>query len=66
MSVRKIPSRIVAPNIELEGDNDDDAANLHNHTYGIMSNLLTKFAVGLSAMIHNVGHVGLPQLFVDQ
>jgi hypothetical protein len=60
ISVSKLLSRIVAPNIELEGDDDDAAANLvHDHTYGITSNPLTQFAVVLSALIHDADHVGL-------
>ncbi len=58
-----------------EGDEDDDdeysdssedgnvgeiASHLHNHTYGIASDPLTQFALVLSAFIHAVDHVGLP------
>jgi hypothetical protein len=66
MSVSKLLSRIAAPNIELEGGKNDAAANLYDHVYCIMSDLLTQFAAVLSALIHNVDHVGLPNFVVDQ
>lgn len=59
-----------------EADDDDDdsdssednsvpasaemASHLHNHTYGITSDPLTQFALVLSAFIHAVDHVGIP------
>jgi hypothetical protein len=36
------------------------AADLHNHTYGISSDPLTHFAAVFSALIHDVGHTGVP------
>jgi hypothetical protein len=55
MSVVKLLSRIVAPNLTA---NDIDttgniASTLHDHTYGITSDPLTQFAVVLSALIHD-------------
>lgn len=55
MSVMKLLSRIVAPNIA-----SDDARELHDHTYGITSDPLTQFAVVFSAMLHDVDHLGVP------
>jgi class 3 adenylate cyclase len=56
MSVSKLLSRIVAPDNDF-GKNEVD---LHDHTYGITSDPLTQFAVVLSALIHDVDHVGIP------
>ena len=36
------------------------AADLHKHTYGISSDPLTHFATVFSALIHDVGHTGVP------
>ena len=33
---------------------------LHEHTYGITSDALTKFTVVFSALVHDVGHTGVP------
>ena len=54
MSVVKLLSRIVAP------DHQDVKTNLHDHTYGITSDPLTRFAVVLSGLIHDVDHQGVP------
>jgi 3'5'-cyclic nucleotide phosphodiesterase len=56
MSVTKLLSRIVAPDL----DTAVDAAALHDHTYGITSDPLTQFACVLSALIHDVDHTGVP------
>mmetsp|Transcript_42744 Transcript_42744/g.103121 ORF Transcript_42744/g.103121 Transcript_42744/m.103121 type:complete len:576 (+) Transcript_42744:1120-2847(+) len=60
MSVTKLLSRIVAPSeiLDTEDDEDDIAAALHDHTFGITSDPLTQFAVILSALIHDVDHYG--------
>ena len=55
MSVAKLLSRIVAPDIDLEGHEQ-----LHDHTYGITSDPLTQFACVFSALIHDADHPGVP------
>jgi hypothetical protein len=63
MSVSKLLSRIVAPR-EEKGDEKDQEALLHDHTYGITSDPLTQFAVVLSALIHDVDHRGVPNFLL--
>jgi hypothetical protein len=57
MSVTKLLNRIVAPDIE-----DTNNKSLHDHTYGITSDPLTRFAVVFSALIHDVDHTGVSNL----
>jgi class 3 adenylate cyclase len=57
MSVIKLMSRIVAP---TDLHVNDNAATLHDHTYGITSDPLTQFACVFSALIHDVDHTGVP------
>jgi hypothetical protein len=63
MSVSKLLSRIVAPDEIMNQDESGDAkklaSSLHDHTYGITSDPLTQFAVVLSALIHDVDHLGV-------
>jgi hypothetical protein len=58
MSVVKLLSRIVVPNLSIEEDDANDKT-LHDHTYGITSDPLTQFAVVFSALIHDVDHQGV-------
>ena len=62
MSVSKLLSRIVAPDIDGTGGDIDHT--LHDHTYGITSDPLTQFAVVLSALIHDADHVGIPNFLL--
>ena len=78
MSVSKLLSRIVAPEIDRSNSSDDDlshqaaspgkrlASLMHDHTYGITSDPLTQFAVVLSALIHDVDHRGVPNFLLIQ
>lgn len=64
MSVVKLLSRIVAPDLQVQ-DSDDDhnvASTLHDHTYGITSDPLTQFACVFAALIHDVDHLGVPNI----
>merc|ERR1712003_57859 len=58
MSVAKLLSRIVAPDLEITSSQCN--ATLHDHTYGITSDPLTQFACILAALIHDVDHQGVP------
>jgi hypothetical protein len=61
MSVVKLLSRIVAPDIDQFSESADGmASSLHDHTYGITSDPLTQFACVFSALIHDVDHQGVP------
>ena len=70
MSVNKLLSRIVAPDLDTQkagskkyGAADEVekyAARLHDHTYGINSDPLTQFGIVLSALMHDMGHKGVP------
>ena len=62
MSVSKLLSRIVAP--DIDGTDENLELNLHDHTYGITSDPLTQFAVVLSALIHDADHVGIPNFLL--
>lgn len=55
MSVNKLLSRIVAPDLD-----NSTAKNLHDYTFGITSDPLVWFAVVFAALIHDVDHTGLP------
>jgi 3'5'-cyclic nucleotide phosphodiesterase/Adenylate and Guanylate cyclase catalytic domain len=62
MSVTKLLSRITNP-IEVatrEGSYDKIASDLHDHTFGITSDPLTQFACVMAALIHDGGHLGVP------
>eukprot|EP00977_Amphora_coffeiformis_P015628 scaffold4599_cov219-Amphora_coffeaeformis.AAC.9 len=63
LAMRKLLRRIVAPKLELPGNEETDDAKLearrHDHTYGITSDPLTQFAVVFSALVHDVDHRGV-------
>ena len=59
MSVIKILSRVVAPSDIDLGDGEQKVKSLHDHTYGITSDPLTQLACAVTALIHDVDHVGV-------
>jgi class 3 adenylate cyclase len=62
MSTCKLLTRIVTPR-EGQGEGDDQdnfAARLHEDSYGMASDPLTRFASAFSALIHDVDHPGVP------
>ena len=60
MSVLKLLSRIVAPDLRHNTRQGPTASRKHDHTYGITSDPLTQFACAFSALIHDVDHTGVP------
>lgn len=56
MSVVKLLGRIKAPDVS------DVKTTLHDYTYGITSDPLTRFAVVFSALIHDVDHMGVSNM----
>jgi 3'5'-cyclic nucleotide phosphodiesterase len=61
MSINKLLSRIVAPQMDPEicQDANQQATFLHDHTCGITSDPLTQFAVVLSGLLHDLDHPGV-------
>jgi hypothetical protein len=60
MSVTKLLSRIKAPHESVEFNSRDFTAADVDLTCGIASDPLTQFACVFSALIHDVGHAGVP------
>lgn len=60
MSVNKLFHRIIGPVIASQGGHTDVSPALHQQTYGIASDPLTRFTIHLSALIHDVDHAGVP------
>ena len=48
--------------MDVEAENA--AVDLHDHTYGITLDPLTQFAVVVSALVHDVDHVGIPNFLL--
>lgn len=66
MSVAKLLSRIVAPDLETSSTGLATQSSLHDHTYGITSDPLTQFACIFAALIHDVDHQGVPNVCLVQ
>jgi class 3 adenylate cyclase len=65
MAVSKYMNRIMtASEMDLGNDGDRQRSStqeaLHDHTYGITSDPLTRFACVFSALIHDIDHPGVP------
>jgi len=66
MAVSKYMNRIMAASevdLGLDGKDRNTSAThaaLHDHTYGITSDPLTRFACVFSALIHDIDHPGVP------
>ena len=60
LSANKLLKRIMAADDCKPLDNALTCRELHQHTYGIGTDSLTQFAVVFSALIHDVGHEGVP------
>ncbi|KAL3930610.1 MAG: hypothetical protein SGBAC_011690 [Bacillariaceae sp.] len=64
MSVSKLLARIVAADDALNADETAARSNgiggcIHDHTYGITSDPMTRFTVILAALVHDVDHPGV-------
>lgn len=60
MSVLKLLSRIVAPDLRNTAKQGPMASIKHDYTFGITTDALTRFACAFSALIHDVDHSGVP------
>ena len=57
MSVNKLLSRIVAPDLEVESDSADTNKRLQEQ---FAATPLTQFAIVMSALLHDLDHPGVP------
>lgn len=65
LSANKLLKRIMHP--DQVGPNQKTTITpeeLHSHTYGIATDPITQFSVVFSALIHDVGHTGVPNFLL--
>lgn len=60
LCMTKMLSNIVAPGDAVNGAKHPQQISRHDHTFGITSDPLTRFACVFSALIHDVDHCGVP------
>jgi hypothetical protein len=60
MSVNKLLTRVVSPDLDLEMvESTKIASHLHDYTHGINSDPITQLALLFSAVIHDIDHRGV-------
>ena len=64
MSVSKLLTRIIAPDLGTVSGNKTNEMDLHDNTLGISSDPMMQFAMIFAALIHDVDHSGVVRMMV--